>query len=795
MDIKERRGPAVLLLTIFVINFLSLVYQVVWMRKIMVLFGTSALSISTVLSVFLAGIAIGGYFGGKLIRKVKKKYRFAGLSLVALGLYCLLSLYIFNLVQYPFFLFSAIIESPFGINILKFFLSAVILIFPTTIIGAMFPVVTYLYSVEFKKLGRDVASIYALDTLGAAIGAGLCGFIFVPVLGLALTSAVSAILYMIIGLAVVKMGRPEREYAIDGLNAGGEVTAAKRDRAEDSADGGLWGIRALVLTSLFVSGFSALVLEVTWSRFFHLLFGTSIYAFALVISAFLAGLSAGSYAIRRLDHRIKNPLMVFAYVMLLLACFSIVVVQTSDQMEALYMYLYHATNNFYVFQALLFISAFLLMLVPTSLMGANFPLAVKIFTRNRESRGDDTGLIFSVNTAGGIIGAFAAGFFIIPALGIEKTGFLAAACYFTIGAIFLCMMNKKILHAAVAASLLVAFSGFAYATYGEPDLGISVYYNGIRKKNYTDYARIKKNANIVYSKHGLYGLVAVEKNKFLNNTALWTNGKVDASTAKNDMQNQDFLGQLPLLFHAKPEKVLNIGFGSGVTAGAVASHDDVRVIDCVELDPLVVEAAGRYFGEVNNHALNDPRVKLHYEDGRHFLYTTKEKYDIIISEPSNIWISGVSQLFTREFYKIADEHLNDGGILTQWLPAYDMVRRDFNLILNTLDERFEHLMYWTNRTDIIILASHEPITIDYDYIERHLGERSVMMDITKGIPDPNIYTLSALLEGIVATETLVPEYIKGFTLVNTDNRNLLEFNTVRNSYDRGHRQARKTKKR
>ncbi|MFQ5464521.1 MAG: fused MFS/spermidine synthase [Thermodesulfobacteriota bacterium] len=786
---KERGYTAVLLLTVLVINFLSLVYQVVWTRKIMVLFGTSALSISTVLSVFLAGIAIGGYYGGRWIRRVKRKYLFCGSSLVVLGVYCLLSLYVFGLVKYPFFLLSGLVESPLAINLVKFFLSALILIFPTIIIGAMFPVVTYLYSVEFKRLGRDVASIYSLDTLGAAIGAALSGFLFVPVLGLAVTSAASAVLYIAVGLAVARMEEPTREYELDGPEAG--PGAAEEADPPGPAPGGAWGLRTFVLVSLFVSGFSALVLEVTWSRFFHLLFGTSIYAFALVVSAFLAGLSVGSYVIKRLHDRIGSPVTVFAYVMLLVAGFSIVVVQASDQMEALYMYLYHATSDFYVFQALLFLAAFALMLVPTSLMGANFPLAVRIFASTREARGRDTGLIFSVNTAGGIIGAFAAGFFIIPALGIEKTGFLAAACYFTIGVVFLLAFSRKAVHAAAAAALLVVFAGFGAATYGEPDLGISVYYNGIRKKSYEDYARIKKNANIVFARHGLYGLVAVEKNKFLNNTALWINGKVDASTARNDMQNQDFLGQLPLLFHRRPEKVLNIGFGSGVTAGAVASHRDVKLIDCVELDPLVVEAASRYFADENNNVTGNPRVRVHYEDGRHFLYTTKEKYDVIISEPSNIWISGVSQLFTREFYRIADEHLNEDGIFTQWLPAYDLVREDFDLVLNTLDERFEHIMYWTNRTDIILLASHEPLTVDYGYVARHMREREVVEDIAKGLDNPNLYTTAALLEEIVATETLVPEYIRDFSLVNTDDRNILEFHTVRNSYARGHRTARR----
>lgn len=778
---KERTGPTVLLATIFVINFLSLVYQVVWTRKIMVIFGTSALSISTVLSVFLAGIAIGGYYGGRLIRKVERKYLFTGLALMGLGLYCLASVYIFGLVKYPFLWLSGTVENPLAVNLIKFFLSAVILIFPTTIIGAMFPVVTHLYSVEFKRLGKDVASIYSLDTLGAALGAAICGFALVPVLGLAATSALSASLYIILGLVLATM-------------EGRRGVVADIDREDPEADPApaagrtLDGRHRLLLAALFVSGFSALVLEVAWSKYFHLLFGTSIYAFALVIAAFLTGLSVGSYVIKKLHDRIENPTRVFGYVMVLIAGTSLVVVQTTGLMESLYMTLYHSTSNFYVFQAALFVAAFLLMLVPTSLMGANFPLAIRMFARSGKTRAGDTGLIFSVNTAGGILGAFAAGFLIVPHIGLEKTGFLAAALYLSLGFVFLVtLLDRRVVHAGAAAALATVFFVFGFATYGEPALDISVYYNGIRKKNYDDYARIKSNANIIFSEYGLYGRVAVEWNEFLDNMALWTNGKVDASTAKNDMQNQDFLGQLPLLFHKKPERVLNIGFGSGVTAGAVVTHDEVVRLDCVELDPLVVKAAGTFFSDVNNDVLADPRVKVHYEDGRHWLYTSNEMFDVIISEPSNIWISGVSQLFTREFYKIADDHLDEGGIFTQWLPAYDLNREDLLLIVKTLSNRFEHIIYWTNLTDIILLASHEPFSVDYDYIDRHMGEKTVVTDIRKAIPKPDFYTVTALLDDMVSTGPELMEHVKGYDLVNTDDLNYLEFNTVKNSYLRGHR--------
>lgn len=774
---KERTGPAVLLLAIFIINFLSLVFQVVWTRKIMVVFGTTALSVSTVLTVFLLGIALGGYFGGKWIRSVERKLTFTGLALLALGAYCLVSLHLFGLVRYPFILFAGSIDSPLLLNLVKFFFCSLILLFPTVIIGAMFPVVTHLYSVEFKRLGKDVASIYALDTLGAAIGAALTGFFLVPVVGLMATTMVSGLLFMAMGVLVLRLERPHHK--VD-----------PEEKTFSPFSNGLRGLDSthiLVLAALFVSGFSALLLEVTWSRYFHLLYGTSIYAFALVVAAFLSGLSVGSFFIKKRLDRIKNPILTFAYIEILIAGFSLVILQTSEGFEALYIYLFHATDHFYLFQAILFVSAFLAMLVPTSLMGANFPLAVKIFTRSGETRGEDSGLVFSINTAGGILGAFTAGFFIIPAVGLEHTSIIATVIYLLIGFVFLAKSGRKVVHTVAAAALTLSIFVFGYQTYGEPSLDVSVYYNGVRKHTYEDYARVKKMTNIVYSRQGLYGLVAVEQDNVLRRMSLWTNGKVDASTAKNDMQNQEYLAHLPLLLHKDPKKVLNIGFGSGVTAGAVTTHLDVEVIDCVELDPLVVEAADRYFKPFNNDVLSDSRVRVHFEDGRHYLDTSKERYDVIISEPSNIWISGVSQLFTREFYEIADRHLNEGGIFTQWLPAYDLMERDVKLILKTIGERFEHVVFWTNRVDIIILASHEPISPDDGYIRRHMEDPLVVTDLRKAMAEVNMLSVTTLLDDMASTEEIIPRFTKDFRLVNTDDLNHLEFNTVQNSYNIAHR--------
>ncbi len=758
-----------LMSTVFAINFLSLVYQIIWTRKIMVIFGTTALSISTILTVFLAGIALGGYLGGGWIKKAGNKYRFLGLLLVALGLYCLLATFLLGFVREPFMYLTGMADAPFASNLIKLFLSFIILIVPTTIIGATFPIITYLYSADFKDFGRDVALIYFLDTLGAAAGAIVCGFFLVPRIGLRESSSIGAVIYMALGLLII----------LSRKGAAVQVQVAPEKGPRPLLD----STRAFVLAALFFSGFAALVLEVTWSRFFHLLFGTSIYAFSLVLAAFLLGLSVGSAVIKRYLDRFKNPILVFAYIEMLIAVFALLTIHTNGWIENVYFKYFYEMNNFYAFQAFLFVIAFLLMLIPTSLMGANFPLAVRIFSRSRETRADDAGLTFAVNTAGGIAGAFLAGFVILPMLGLEHTNLLASAVYFIIGLGFIfAAKSRSIANYAFAAAALAVLivAGFIGK---EPSLNYSIYYEGIRHSSMSEFLSSKNRVRNLFSKHGPYGLVSVNYDPSTGNIFLLNNGKTDASIHPTDMGTQVMLGHLPLFLHRSPEDILNIGLGGGFTLGANITHPNVKSVDMIEIDPLVFEAAERFFSPYNNNALADPRVVKHVQDGRHFVETTEKKYDVIISEPPNIWVSGVSQLFTDEFYRSAKKRLKKGGILTQWSPAYELDTVDLKLILATIQGRFEHVMYWTNNVDFLIVASDKPIVPDYEYVAALMDVPEIHKSLDQIIKGIDAVVMMRILANPAVGPDAMPAFLKDTKRINRDNLPYLEFKTARNIFN------------
>lgn len=768
---EANSSPILLLATVFTVNFLSMVFQVVWTRKIMVIFGTTALSISTILTVFLSGIALGGYLGSRWIKKAEKKHRFLGTVMIILGAYCLGATFLLGYIREPFFFLAGVVEHPTAVNLLKLFFSFVILIVPTTIIGATFPIITYLYATDFKNFGKAVASIYFIDTLGAAAGALICGFLLVPWVGLRETSFIGAGIYFILGLIIIskKDGTPVKE-KVPSQSLAKSVPVSSRTRF-------------FILTALFLSGFAALVLEVAWSRYFHLLFGTSIYAFALVLAAFMLGLSIGSASIKRFLDRFRNPLIVFAFLEIAIAFFSLFAIYTNNWIEGLYFEYFFKTSNFYIFQVILFVTAFVMMLVPTSLMGANFPLAVKILGRNRETRGEDAGIPFSINTGGGIIGAFLAGFFIMPLLGLENTTLLASSIYFIIGLAFLLIAKKRNLAVFVPAAAMFAVLVITAYIGKEPSLGYSVYYEGIRYSNASEFIEIKKRIQTLYSRHGHYGLVSVNYDPYTKNIFLLNNGKTDASIHKFDMGNQLMLGHMPLFLHGSPKDVLNIGLGGGFTLGAVTTHPEVSTIDAIEIDPLVFEATERFFSPYNNNALSDPRVKKHVQDGRHFVETTSKKYDVIISEPPNIWVSGVSQLFTDEFYRAVKKKLKEGGILAQWSPAYELDERDLKLILATIRQTFEHVMYWTNNVDYIIIASDTKKEPDFARVVALMEVPEVNLDMQRIIKGVDAATMMRILMSPTINSDSMPSYLEEQTQINTDNLPHLEFKTARNIYN------------
>ncbi|MEA2694520.1 MAG: spermidine synthase, partial [Acidobacteriota bacterium] len=317
----------------------------------------------------------------------------------------------------------------------------------------------------------------------------------------------------------------------------------------------------------------------------------------------------------------------------------------------------------------------------------------------------------------------------------------------------------------------------------------AVYYHGLRAGSWLAFTGQVEAMEMVHRAEGFYGEVAVVRLE--DDLILKHNGKSDASTNADDNYAQLLLGELPLLLHPHPKTVLNIGLGGGATLRTITHHREVERITQVELDPLVTAAARQWFATFNDRALEDPRVEVVTNDGRNYVESTRRRWDVIISEPPNIWVSGVSGLFTREFYQAAKRRLAPGGILCQWFPVHELERDDLRLALATLTAVFHEAAVWTNGVDAVVVAADALPRPDPARLAAAAADPRIARDLTdlKVAPGGLPGLLNLLGHPFLSTAAL-PGFVAGMKGENSDDRPLLEFRTARNLFTSNRRKIR-----
>ncbi|MDE2851041.1 MAG: fused MFS/spermidine synthase [Acidobacteriota bacterium] len=545
-------------------------------------------------------------------------------------------------------------------------------------------------------------------------------------------------------------------------------------------------LRALLLSAFFFSGFAALVYEVMFTKGLILFVGGTVYAYSLILTAFLTGMGLGSLLAKRFQ---KTDLAtLFAYVQLGIGAYGLLFVPILNNLDVSYLAIYNISGgSFGVFHSLLLLLAYLVLLVPTLLMGMTFPVVSRLIAR-AGNIGTDVGKLFCINTLGGVAGAFVGGFVLLPVIGLERAILVAVALNLLISAVVFVAAGKGGRVAYGGAFAVVALlAAFLFDAKVDP-YRFGIYHQHGRFETASEYrealARERAAAGISFSDFGLYGSVVVKEEGPVK--VLMIDGKVDAGTGL-DVPTQLLLGYIPGLMHPDPKDVAIIGLGSGITLAAVESLPVVERIDVLELNPTVVEAAG-FFEVENRNALADERVELTVGDARDVLSTTDRTYDVIISEPSNPWIDGEVFLFTREFYSVVAERLNEGGLFLQWIGAYDFNPEDLKVSLRTLETAFPHVQAWADArgVDFFLLASKEPIARDYEGIAAAMREPIIRSDFEaiSALSNRGPFTgPDVFFSFFVADDETLDSYASGAP-VNTDNRPIIEFRTARNRVGR-----------
>ncbi len=714
---------------LFICFFLSgaaaLVYEVVWMRMLTQIFGSSAYAVATVLAAFMAGLALGSYVFGRLAARRKNLLRLYGMLEVGIGIYGVLAPLLFrSTLEIYTRLFWLYDREPALFTLLLLALSFVLLILPTFLMGATLPLLSQYFVRSFSHLGQRIGDLYGTNTLGAVFGCSIAGYYLIPQLGMSGAVYTAAAANLLIGGIMIFFGLPRR--ASDETAAVGAASANGADAPRART-----GIEWLLLLSIAISGAAAMVYENAWTHALALVIGGSVYSFTTMLLTFLVGLAAGGYLYARLWGKREVRASVFGLLELAVGCAALATIPLFEKLPLIFLRLHEGFGDvFQLFLASQVAVAFLVMFLPALLLGMTFPLVVCLFTQNLYRVGSGVGTTYAANTVGAIVGAFAGGFILLPRVGMQNAIVIGALLNLAVGWALLIAdprpgrIRRLALGGVVAGAL--AFFAFHFPFWDRAILtsGVTVY-AGRYHEIPTDSLRLEEmhRDEILYYREGLTATVSVHQSFGSDYRYLKTNGKVDGSYG--DALTMLMTGYLPMLLHPEAKQVAVIGLGTGMTIRAVGAFP-VEKIEMLEIEPAMVEAA-RFFAEKNGKILDDPRVRVIPTDGRNYIMAVPRLYDLIISEPSNPWIAGIASLFTKEFYAVAKNKLKPDGVFAQWIHNYSMSPDDFRMVLRTFGESFPHISVWNmQESDFLLVGSSRELQFDFPRSRRIFADNPAL---------------------------------------------------------------------
>lgn len=788
---------------IWVLFFFSgacgLIYEVVWTHDLSLIFGNTVYSLSAVLTAFMGGLALGSFWAGRKTDRMKRPLRVYGLLEIFIGLYCVFLPVLFDGAETLYeMIYNSYGTSFYLLAGSRFLLSFLMLLIPTTCMGATLPVLTEALLRRRSEIGFTAGSLYAFNTFGAVAGTLAAGFLLIPALGIQWTTLSAAATNLVLGGAALGLSRAKTLSVIVQKKAPRKPEAAIM--ADQRGNGDLVLSPKAVVASVIVfgvSGFAAMVSQVGWTRVLALAIGSTIYAFSIIVAAFILGLAFGSsIAARMVDSR-RDLIMTLAFVQLGIGATCGLVLPILGWSPLLFVKLIMKhSQSFAGLVFIEFISIALLILVPTMLMGATFPLVTKIYYSARNCAGRAVGNVYAVNTIGAILGAFFVGFALIPALGMQQTLLLATTLFLVSGLLLFLMTpaRREYRKIGLAGLLLLVLVGGRFGfkqrleSWNPMILSSGLYMlsherelEQIAQKGGLQELLKKRDYEVKYYKEGLTATVAVIEQKGFR--FLKIGGKTDATTF-GDMPTQLLLAHVPMMLHPHPKETLIIGLGAGVTLGALLTYPSVEKIDLVEISPEVVAAVRDrgLFDAVNGRPFEDARnrVNLIVTDARNHAALTSSKYDVIISEPSNPWMAGMAMLFTKEHLENCRRLLSADGVICQWLPAYRMSKRDFLTVLATFASVFEQVSVWESipGVDYLFLGSRQLQFIDHERVTKSFSQPGIRKSLSRLL----ITDVPSLLSYYLADDRQVRNLTKSYA-INTDDNMFLEYSAPRNLFN------------
>lgn len=755
----------------------SLIDQVVWSRLLKLIMGNTVYASSIVVSVFMAGLALGAFLMGKRVARVKAPLRVYAIIELAITAIVLSSPWQLEAADiFYLWLWQTFHPTPALLTFFQILVSALILLVPTTLMGSTLPLLaSFVASVE-KNAGAMVGRLYALNTLGAALGCFLAGFVLIRVLGVMGTLSAAAILNLLVaagGYFLHVLSKSRVPGNPDAENAGPPESLEVTQVCEAAhANRGF----PLVAIAFFLSGFTCIAYELMWMRSIVHSLGAFTFVFSSVLTVYLLGNVIGTFVGNRLVRQTDQPGLIYAALFFVLGVCGILYMPwlhlcnhglLSWATEGLNE-LYWKRNHFWLMVEPL-AKCTVLFLAPSILMGMGFPLMLQAWVNRMHGVGRSTGICYAVNTSGAVLGGLLTGFVAIPWLGLQRSMLVLGLTVMWFAGIMWFTLYQPTAQRLPRRCLLLLIAGLISMNCGRIPKDLFLKTVALSDKEGTQ--------DVVAVKEGVNTTVSIHQSRKNDDLFLYTSGTMVAGTSRGYRGDQKMLGHFPVLLNQHADSTLSVGYGTGESTTCLSFHRIGRV-DCVEIAPEVVEMSKTFFKDLNWGDQVDQHVNLIYMDARNYLHLTQQRYDVIVSDCTSIRaFAENASLYTKDYFESAKRHLHQTGMFMSWIDTYSTESKTVvDSLIGTMLTVFPHVTLWYMTTEpapfFVIVGSEQPQYFSLRHIDHEMSKSRVKESLAK----INLFDAADVISCYVADETDLRRHLPE-DQCNTDDRPLIEFCT------------------
>lgn len=725
----------------------GLIYEIVWFQLLQLVIGSTAISLGVVLTAFMGGLAIGSVVLPRLRwaeTNPLRTYAIVELGVALCGIAALSGIPLIGRLDVGGQALPGMLT--------RGLIAGICLLPPTALMGASLPLI-----VRWIKSTRNETSwwaiLYGVNTAGAVLGCLLAGFYLLRIYDMGIATYVAAGINVAVALVSLMLAARVR-VATDNPDV---------SRAQIETTGNYWTVYLVI----GLSGTCAIGGEVVWTRLMAMMQGSTVYVFSIILAVFLAGLAIGSAGASWLIRVMRaRPALGWCQLLLVLAM-AWTAYMIADSLPYWPPNALLVNNPWHNFANDL-LRSMVALLPPTLLWGASFPLACAAVASPGQDPGRLVGNIYAANTVGSIAGALGVSLLLIPIVGTQQSQRVLLLLSGASGLVLLVPDLWKQRSRAVAVVLAAATIAVVAIVTARvhPIPGALIAYGRRMTQN-------SGSSRVLYTAEGMNSSVAITRWDD-GATEVDVNGHVEATTEPYDMKLQRMVGHLPALLHPHPQSVLGIGFGAGVSAGTFTRYPSIEHITICEIEPIIPPTSTRYFAHEDYDVLHNPKTRIVYDDARHYVLTTPEKFDIIASDPLDVFVKGTAAIYSKEYFEAVKHHLNPGGMFTLYVPLYESDVRTVQSELATFFAVFPYGTIWANTQqglgyDMVFMGQAEPFQVNLDELQQRLDRPDYRL-VAESLRDIGILTPIDLFATYAGQRSDLAEWLKGAS-INSD-RNL-----------------------